>query len=69
MKHTKRPKNSFQNYLLMIGIRSTEYTYTDKQLFENKKFFNECYKHDIGPYKALMFLEHYLNGDYSFDLS
>ncbi len=67
MKQNKTQKSSFENYLIMIGIRSLEYTYTDEQLFENKKFFKECYLHGMGAYKALLFLEDYLNGGYSFD--
>ncbi len=53
----------FSDYLIMIGIRSLEYTYTDEQLFENKKFFWRCYKKGLSPYKALLFLNDYINGE------
>lgn len=47
---------SFKNYLIEIGIRSHEFIYTDKQLFENKKYFKQCFNDGLSPYKALTFL-------------
>lgn len=54
---------SFKNYLIEIGIRSNEYTYTDKQLFENKKYFKECFNNGLSPYKALLFLFDYIENN------
>jgi hypothetical protein len=52
---------SFEDYLILIGIRSLEYTYTDEVLFENKDYFKKCYKQNLSAYKALLCLYDYLN--------
>lgn len=44
----------------MLGIRSVEYTYTDKQLFSNKDYFKKCYHDNLSTYKALTFFHYYL---------
>lgn len=31
-------------YLIMVGIRSLEYTYTDEQIFANVEYFDKCRK-------------------------
>ena len=46
----------FQQYLIMVGIRSLEYTYTDKELFDNIEYFRACYATNLSAYKALLFL-------------
>lgn len=51
----------FEDYLILIGIRSLEYTYTDEVLFENKDYFKKCYNQNLSAYKALLFLYDYLN--------
>lgn len=52
---------SFENYLIMIGIRSSEYTYEDKTLFENIDYFKQCYEQHLSAYKALLFLNDHLH--------
>jgi hypothetical protein len=54
---------SFEDYLIMIGIRSLEYTYTDEILFTNKDYFKKCYEQNLSAYKALLFLHDHLNED------
>lgn len=54
------PFGKFEHYLLMVGIRSLEYTYTDKQLFQNIEYFRKCQKDHLSPYKALLFLNDHL---------
>ena len=56
---------TFAAYLIMVGIRSAEYTYTDEQLFSNTKYFRKCYNANLSAYKALLFLHDYMNGDYT----
>lgn len=56
----------FEDYLIEIGIRSLEYSYKDKQLFENKAYFKKCYDNNLSAYKALLFLYDYTQGDYVF---
>ena len=49
---------SFEQYLIMIGIRSLEYTYSDKTLFNNIsiKHFLKCYEQGFSAHKALLLL-------------
>lgn len=49
-------KASFEAYLIMVGIRSAEYTYTDEELLSNIEYFRECYEEGLSAYKALLFL-------------
>lgn len=56
--------NHFNSYLIMVGIRSIEYTYTDDQLFENVEYFKKCFDANLSPYKSLLFLGEYISGDY-----
>ena len=54
----------FQSYLIMVGIRSVDYTYTDDELFDNIKLFKGCYDNNISAYKALeIFLKPYMDGE------
>ena len=55
---------TFENYLIMVGIRSAEYTYDAKTLFNNVEYFKRCQKAGLSAYKALLFLHDYINGDY-----
>ena len=48
--------DTFENYLIMIGIRSLEYSYTDKELFKYTDYFKKCYENNLSAYKALLFL-------------
>jgi hypothetical protein len=59
-------KNSFWNvtfeqYLINVGIRSSEFTYEDEILFQNVKYFKKCWKQQLSPYKALLFLNDEIN--------
>ena len=53
--------DNFENYLIVIGIRSLEYNYSDEILFGNKEYFKTCYESRLSPYKALLFLYDYEN--------
>jgi len=52
-------------YLIMVGIRSLDYTYTDEQIFANVEYFDKCRKRGLSAYKALLFFHDYLNGEYN----
>lgn len=52
--------DTFENYLIMIGIRSLEYTFTDEELFEGVELFRKCYEKHISAYYALLYLNDYL---------
>lgn len=49
-------KRTFENYLIMVGIRSLEYTYSDDELMDNTEYFKRCYDSNLSAYKALLFL-------------
>lgn len=55
-----KEKDDLARYLIMIGIRSLEFTYTDEQLFANVEYFDKCRKSGLSAYKALLFLQDYL---------
>lgn len=48
--------SSFENYLIMVGIRSKEFSYSDQLLFENIELFRMYYNGKVSPYNALIFL-------------
>ncbi len=54
--------NSFEKYLIVVGIRSLEYTYSDEILFNNIEYFRKCYEDNLSAYKALLFLYDHLDG-------
>ena len=48
--------DKFEHYLIMVGIRSVDYTYTDKELFQSIDYFRKCYEKNLSAYKALEWL-------------
>lgn len=52
-----------EQYLIMVEIRSLEYGYTDKELFDNVEYFKRCKRKGLSAYKALLFLDGYLKGE------
>ena len=58
---------NFQAYLINVGIRSSEYNYTDDELFNNIEYFQTCFNKSLSAYKALLFLHDYMKGEYTFD--
>ena len=52
---------AFEGYLINVGIRSSEFTYEDDVLFQNVKYFKKCWKQQLPPYKALLFLSDQIN--------
>jgi hypothetical protein len=57
---------TFEKYLINVGIRSHEFSYRDEELFGYIEYFRESFERNISPYKALLFLQNYIEGDYSF---
>lgn len=51
---------NFENYLIKVGIRSIDYRYDDKTLFDNIDYFKDCQKRGLSAYKALLFLEFHI---------
>ena len=62
-------KRTFENYLIMVGIRTADYTYTDEQIFDNTEYFRKCYNDNLSAYKALLFLYDHLNDHNAIDKS
>ncbi len=54
----------FEKYLIMVGMRSAEFSYEDSVIFDNVEYFRRCQKAGLSAYKALLFLHDYINGDY-----
>jgi hypothetical protein len=52
---------TFEQYLIEIGIRSKEFTFKNDELFQNTKHFKKCWKSNLSPYKALLFLNDEIN--------
>lgn len=51
-------------YLINVGIRSSEYNYSDTLIFDNIDYFKRCKEFGLSAYKALLFFGDYLKGDY-----
>lgn len=41
------------------------YVYTEEQIDNNREYFNKCKNINLSPYKALLFFNDYLKGDYN----
>ena len=48
-----------EQYLIMIGIRSVDFDFSDEQLFEQIDYFKESFKDGQSAYKSLLFLRDY----------
>lgn len=55
-------KRTFENYLIMVGIRSIDYGYSDDEIMDNTEYFRNCYNDNLSAYKALLFLDDHLKG-------
>lgn len=49
-----------ERYLIMVGIRSLEFTHSDDIIFENIEYFKKCFVEELSAYKALLFFGLYL---------
>ena len=52
---------TFEQYLIAVGIRSKEFSFKNDELFQNTKYFKKCWKSNLSPYKALLFLNDEIN--------
>ena len=52
---------AFKQYLINVGIRSSEFNYKDEELFDNVDYFYRSWKIELSEYKALEFLYDYLH--------
>ena len=51
---------TFEQYLIMVGTRSSEFTYSYEVLCENIEYFRDSWQRGVGAYKALTFLNFHL---------
>lgn len=52
----------FNKYLIMVGVRSHEFTYeVESRIFDNIDYFRNCFENNLSPYKALVFLHDHIN--------
>lgn len=54
-------KPDFNSYLIMTGVRLTNYSYDIQVVLENINYFKECYDGDIGVYIALDNFDNYIH--------
>lgn len=52
----KLPWCTFEQYLIDVGVRSSEYNYDRYELIKHIKYFKKCWKRHLSAYKALLFL-------------
>ena len=52
---------TFKQYLIEIGMRFDHWNYESTDLLENVKYFKKCWKQQLSPYKALLFLNDEIN--------
>ena len=52
---------TFKQYLIEIGMRFDDWDYEGTDLLENVKYFKKCWKQQLSPYKALLFLNDEIN--------
>ena len=55
-----------EEYLIDVGIRSSEYTYDRELLRTNSDYFKKCCDDGLSAYKALLFFRDYLDGNFEF---
>lgn len=46
-------KKPFELYLIILGERSTDYSYTPEIIYEHIEYFRKCWENDMSQYKAL----------------
>lgn len=49
---------TFEQFLIDVGVRSSEYSYSREELCENISYFKKCYNQNLSAYKALLFLSY-----------
>ena len=45
----------FELYLLILGERSVDYSFTPEVIYEHLDYFRECWEDNLSCYKALEF--------------
>lgn len=53
-------KQNFGRYLITVGMRAAEFTYSDEIIFQHIQYFKECFEKNLSAYKALLFLHDFL---------
>lgn len=45
----------FELYLLILGEKSVDYSYTPEMIYEHIDYFKKCWESNLSTYKALEF--------------
>ena len=53
----------FELYLIVLGERSVDYSYTPEMLYDNIDYFKDCWGKGLSTYKALEFFSFHLHKD------
>lgn len=51
----------FELYLIILGERSTDYSYTPEMLFEHLDYFKKCWEDNLSCYKSLEMFSFHLD--------
>ena len=51
----------WEMYLIWLGERSVDYSYTKEMLYENLEYFKRCQENHLSTYKALEFFSYELD--------
>jgi len=51
----------FNLYLLILGERSTDYSYTPELIHKHLEYFRKCWSNNLSCYKALEFFSYELD--------
>ena len=57
-------KERFNRYLVIVGIRIKEFAVYEVDVLHNLDYFKRCFNSGLSAYKALLFFNDYMNGDY-----
>lgn len=61
LEHKNSIWNSWELYLLILGERSVDYSYTPEMIFEHFDYFKNCWSDKLSTYKALEFFSYELD--------
>jgi len=45
----------FELYLIILGARSTDYSYTPEMIYGHLDYFKNCWENSLSEYKSLEF--------------
>ena len=52
---------SWEYYLIWLGERLNDYSYTKIDVLDNLEYFKDCWEYHLSTYKALEFFSYFLD--------